>query len=422
MLEAGLGQTAVRVTAHYTLPDLSVLTGNDDSRLPLLLDYLEQELGLPFNTTHAMRLGNFERFNLHPWLDRPQPFLVEAVSPDIDGGASTYQICRTCRFAEAEHRAHIVGRVNGDVILDRLFILSQGDLRCTFEAAERLDEIELRLFDVNGDLLHSEKNAFMNRIGFVLAPVHRQVSIEDDLSVRAGQARRAASVVRSHSSMRSLIGGPKPGSWRKFAEDVAHTVALRAPAPSEDRWFPRGIEGELGAIAHLNGLLDGASARRAVLVDPWFGTEALHQLAMRLASVDIEITILTSWLDKDPDTGERLDDASLTDMLAGALEKVKIYLNPRLSLINLVDGSERAFHDRYLLLYPYEGLSKVFLLSNSLNAAGRNWPFAMSLMAADAAREARLYIEGLNAGTDIARNRQLQANFRWTNHVQPAAR
>ena len=300
VLEAGLGQTAARVTAHYTQPDLAELTGNDDSRLPLLLDCLEQELGLPFKTTHATRLGNFDQFDLHPWLERSQPFLVEAVSPDVDGGASTYRICRTSDFAAAEHRAHIVGRVNGDVILDRLLVLPKGELHRIFEVAERLDEIEFRLFDANGDLLHSEKNAFMNRIGFVLAPVHRQVSIEDDLSVRAGQARRAASVVRSHSSMRSLVGGPKPGSWRKFAEDVAHTVALRAPVSSEDKWFPRGIEGELGAIAHLNRLLDGGSARRAVLVDPWFGIEALHQLTMRLASVDIEITILTSWLDKDP--------------------------------------------------------------------------------------------------------------------------
>ena len=35
------------------------------------------------------------------------------------------------------------------------------------------------------------------------------------------------------------------------------------------------------------------------------------------------------------------------------LEQVKLFINPKLTLLNLVDGRDRAFHDRYLLLYPH---------------------------------------------------------------------
>ena len=52
-------------------------------------------------------------------------------------------------------------------------------------------------------------------------------------------------------------------------------VKARLPKSGEDKWFARGIEGEVGAISHLNHLLNGGHIRGAVLVDPWFGAEAV---------------------------------------------------------------------------------------------------------------------------------------------------
>ena len=54
------------------------------------------------------------------------------------------------------------------------------------------------------------------------------------------------------------------------------------------------------------------------------------------------------------------------------------FLNRSFAVINLTDGNEKAFHDRYLLLYPHEGPAKVFLLSNSLNKAAGDWPYCMN--------------------------------------------
>ncbi len=150
-----------------------------------------------------------------------------------------------------------------------------------------------------------------------------------------------------------------------------------------------------------------------MLVDPWFGIDALQRFALRLQSVNVPVTILTSWSRTDPETNAPLDVAHPTE----GLEEVQSFLNRNFAVINLIDGNEKAFHDRYLLLYPHEGPAKVFLLSNSLNKAAGDWPYCMSLLAQDVGREVRLYIEGLRRGEDIARSKALTLTSIWPPHA-----
>jgi hypothetical protein len=425
IFQTGLGQSGVRTVLHYTLPNVQDLVGSQDGALEGVLSVLQEQLGLPFKGAYAAHLGNFELFELHPWLEAPYPLLIEAVpNPDLDRSRpQVLDICRLPEFATTAHIAHIVGRVNGEVVLDRLVKLPPGDRRVPVTAPETLDEFDFRVFSEDREtLLHSEQAHFLNRIGFTLAPVNRQMTIEDDLSNRAKSKDKGlgsqASTVISHSSHRSMIGAPAPGSWRKFAEDMEQTRATSLPVPSEDKWFPRGIEGEIGAIAHLNHLIDAGQITKAVLVDPWFGTDALHQFVLRLSSQNVGLTILTSWTNIDPDTNDELPPGeSPTAKLEAALRKLQPFLTPRLAMLNLVDGKDHAFHDRYLLLYPHEYPAKVFLLSNSINKVAGNWPFAMSLLASDISRQVQRYIEALADGRDIARNKSLTVNFRWPSNA-----
>ncbi|WP_456856456.1 VPA1262 family N-terminal domain-containing protein [Bradyrhizobium sp. USDA 4501] len=429
ILQRALGHTAARVTTYYSLPDIVGLIEKAEGGLERLLSLLERELNLPFKSSYAARLGNFEIFHLNPWLDTPQPFLVEAASPppnqkgasfQVDwSGHETLEICRTPAFADTRHLAHVTGRVHGDVVINRLIFLEPGQFRVPVDSPEWVDQLDFQLFDETGQtLLHSEQNTYITRIGLVMAPITRQVTIQDDLSGRAAQKGlgKQASTVHVHTSHRSMVGGPAEGSWRKFAEDMNDLVAAQLPSPGQDKWFPRSIEGEVGLIAHFNQLLNGGQIRRAVLVDPWFGADALRAFALRLASQDVHLTIVTSWTRRDPDTGVPFGpDRSATAELEAALRQIESFLNPRLTVINMADGSDQAFHDRYLLLYPHEGASKIYLLSNSLNRAAGNWPFCMSLLSADAGLEVRRYIEGLCDGQDIARGKSLAITFKWPN-------
>lgn len=421
IFQSALGQSGVRTALHYTTPNIETLIGTGDKALEGVLSILTEQLNLPFKKAYAGHLGNFEIFELHPWLNSAQPFLVETIpthNSDRSGPVSI-EVSRSAAFAMAGHTAHFIGRVNEEVVFDQLIKLPPNERRVLFEMPEMLDQYEFRLFSEDGaTLLHAEQLSFMNRIGFVLAPVSRQMVIEDDLSNRAkGKSKalgaRASSVV-VHSSHRSMIGAPPEGSWRKFAEDIEQEVAARLPQLSEDKWFPRGIESEVGAIAHLNSLINAGQISRAVLVDPWFGSDALQRFVMRLGSQGLQLVILTSWTDTDPDTGLDLDPAaSPTAKLEATLERLAPFLTPSLQMLNLVDGKEHAFHDRYLLLYSHEGSPKVFLLSNSINKLAGNWPFAMSLVAPDVSRSVQHYIEALCNGRDTARNKSLTISFKW---------
>jgi hypothetical protein len=421
VIREALGQSAVRTALYYTLPDVQTLVGTAEGALAAVLSFLQEQLNLPFKQAYAGHLGNFEIFELHPWLDAAQPFLLEA-TPDPDNDRSrpqTMEICRTPDFAAVPHTAHIVGRVNGEVVFDSLVRLPRGQRRVSIQMPEPLDNFDFRIFSEDGrTLLHSEQRSFLNRIGLVMAPVGGQMTIEDNLSTRAagrGKALAAqASTVVVHSSHRSMIGAPAAGTWRRFAEDMEQVLAAQIPQSSEDKWFSRGIEGEVGAIAHLNRIIDGGQITRAVLIDAWFGADALSRFVLRLGSQNVHLTIVTSWADIDPDTTEALDPAlNPTAKLEATLGQLQPFLAPRLTVINLLDGRSRAFHDRYLLLYPHEGHAKVFQLSNSINKASGNWPFAMSLMAADVSRALQRYIEGLCDGRDTTKNKLLTVSFRW---------
>jgi hypothetical protein len=425
IIQDGLGQSAVRTILYYTLPDVQALVGSADGALERVVSILQEQLNFPFKGAYAGHLGNFEIFELHPWLDAPPPFLIEAIpSPSRDhSGPQILEICRTAEFAAATHTAHFVGRVNGEVVLDRLINMPPDKCRVPVKVPDRLDQFDFRIFSEDGQtLLHSEQQSFLNRIGFVMAPIGRQMTIQDDLTTRAagrggGLASQASTVV-VHSSHRSMIGAPAAGAWRKFAEDMGQTIAAYAPTSSEDKWFPRGIESEVGAIAHLNNILNGGQITSAVLVDPWFGAEALTRFVLRLGSQNVRLMIVTSWTDEDPDTSVPLDPAeSPTKKLEAALGQIEPIMSPRLTVVNLLDGKERAFHDRYLLIYPHEQAPKVFLLSNSINKLAGNWPFAMSLLAADVSREVQRYIEGLCNGRDEAKNKSLIISFRWPSNA-----
>jgi hypothetical protein len=421
ILQEALTQTAVRTTAYYTIPDLAIFAASGTDILAALLSSLADQLGFPFTKAYAGRVGNFEIFEMHDWLDGHQPVVIEGLpreGTELEGPLSL-EISRTLEFARNSHRAHVVGRANDDVVFDQLVSLPAGAPRVPVSFPERVEQIEFRVFNESGEaLLHSERSNFITRVGLVTSMIGKQITIEDSLARGASQAGLSASGVVAQSSTRTMVGAPKNRSARWFAEEMEGVVAAHFPAPSEDRWFPKGIEGEVGAITHLNHLLHGGAIRSAVLVDPWFGAHALQRFALRLSSQDVRLTIVTSWVSRNPDTGEPFGPQRdpVTELRA-ALERIAPFLNPRLTIVNLADGTGQAFHDRYLLLYAHEGPPKVFLLSNSLNAAAGDWPFVISRLAPDVAREVQRYIEGLCGGYDTARNKALTITYQWPGDV-----
>jgi hypothetical protein len=165
VIQEGLGQSAVPTGLYYTLPNVQTLVGSADGALERIVSILQEQLNLPFKGAYAGHLDNFEIFELHPWLDAPLPFLIEAI-PDPGknrNGPQVMVICRTPGFAAAEHTAHLVGRANQEVIFDGLIRLPPRQRRVPVQLPQWLDQFDFHVFGDDGQrLLHSEQRSFLN--------------------------------------------------------------------------------------------------------------------------------------------------------------------------------------------------------------------------------------------------------------------
>ena len=219
--------------------------------------------------------------------------------------------------------------------------------------------------------------------------------------------------------MRSRVPSD-PDALRAHVQAVRQILDDHLGEPSNDRWFPRTFDAQLGVIDHLNRLLDSGETREAVLVDPFFGEEALQRLVLRLTRTGLNLTIVACWGRTDPDTGAPVKGGAAAAVAEGErrlkplLARIGPQIAPDLKLVNVVTGSgSQAFHDRYLLLHPHSGPFQVFLLSNSINNAAANWPFCMSLLSGQARVEAKHYIDGLAQGRDVTGSTDPKISFKW---------
>ncbi|WP_272872373.1 VPA1262 family N-terminal domain-containing protein [Agrobacterium tumefaciens] len=270
------------------------------------------------------------------------------------------------------------------------------------------DHYKISVFDPSGMLIQFEEHSLLLRIGLNMSAMGPTLAINDPLTRSAqglgSELQDRASKVRTRSTNRSMIGAENDTAFEIHRTTMRALTHRLVPPSGSDRWFQRGISEEVGVIAHFNSLLDGARVSAGTIVDPYFGIDTLKRVILRLESLDIDLTVVTSLLTSDPETNEPNPD--LLNELQTVLRDLRSDGIPnaarRLTVLNLVDGPRQAFHDRYLLLTPHEGEREVYLLSNSLNRMAGKWPFCISRLEGAAARDAALYIDGLTKGRDIS--------------------
>lgn len=284
------------------------------------------------------------------------------------------------------------------------------------------DHYKISVFDLSGMLVHFEEHSLLLHISLNMSAMGPTLSIDDPLARSAqglgSELRDRASKVRPRSTSRSMISTETDTAFEIHRTTMRALMHRLAPPSGSDRWFQRGIAEEVDVIAHFNSLLDGARVSAGTIVDPYFGVDTLKRVIMRLESLDVDLTVVTSLLTSDPETNET--NLDLLNELQTMLRDVRSSGIPnaarRLTVLNLVDGPRKAFHDRYLVLAPHEGEREIYLLSNSLNRMAGKWPFCMSRLEGAAARDAALYIDGLVNGRDISGSTHPTATFQWPSH------
>ncbi|TCT01998.1 VPA1262 family N-terminal domain-containing protein [Aquabacter spiritensis] len=383
-----------------------------------VLDFLKDAIGVDFRRA-SDRLGAFDVYDASDTDDGdPQvEFSVERSDPTQKLSCpEEFTLSANGTIADA-CSVHVELQLGGEPVFSRLISLRPAVSRTV--TAVPFDHYRMSVFDPSGLLIQFEEHPLLLRVGLNMSAMGPNLTINDPLARSAQglgtELQDRASKVRMRSTSRSLIGAQNDAAFEIHRTTMRALTHRLVPPSGSDRWFQRGIADEVGVIAHFNSLLDGARVSAGTIVDPYFGIDTLKRVISRLESLDVNLTVVTSLRETDPETNDqKLDllhelETVLRDLRSDGIPNAA----RRLRLINLIDGPRQAFHDRYLLLTPHEGEREVYLLSNSLNRMAGNWPFCMSRLEGAAAREAVRYIDGLANGRDISGSTQPTTTFQW---------
>ncbi|MDR3383751.1 VPA1262 family N-terminal domain-containing protein [Cupriavidus basilensis] len=105
------------------------------------------------------------------------------------------------------------------------------------------------------------------------------------------------------------------------------------------------------------------------------------KLVARQGNETAELFIIVSPGDVDPDA-DAVASTAKSDYLAKLTTTAREWapkLAGRVSVVNIKrgNGSEQAFHDRYICVIDQKGIPQAYLLSNSLSKAAGDWPFTI---------------------------------------------
>lgn len=94
-------------------------------------------------------------------------------------------------------------------------------------------------------------------------------------------------------------------------------------------------------------MITETNVTKAIIVDPYFSTEALSNYLPRFQKY-VNLEIITSLTGVDPDNKKPVEKQS--NKTLSLLKKIKGLLNGKLKFYNITRGNNQAFHDRFLLL------------------------------------------------------------------------
>lgn len=153
-----------------------------------------------------------------------------------------------------------------------------------------------------------------------------------------------------------------------------------------------GKDGEMDSFLKIKDYLSNSDIKKAVLADPFFSVRAAEKLLCRIPTKNLQLEIITSLIETNPDTAEKEDAA---EFCRRVLYQNSGNLHPNLIVKNLTRGNEQVFHDRYLIRYYTDGRIDGFLLSNSLNSAGQFFPFVIAPLEKEVCMNVCEYLENL---------------------------
>lgn len=360
-----------------------------------LLEWLSKECGIDFKK-NGYRFGNFEFYYLTP---HDVDFEIQVQKED---GLLKTTVRKNCEYNNnlivncvSEHRER--------TICNQTKIFSMGESIVEFTAKEPMSQVVVQIWDeVSGKLIFSQNRTLMMGISIDMNVGSPSYEVKDPWSHELFKAASNRSeIIKEHIETVSHTSKFDTISIKSETHNDIDTALTDGynMFSSYQQAKVRGAyiknwqkDGEIQSFLKIRGYIELDSVKHVIIADPYFSITAAAKILARISRNDIQVEVITSLTNIDPDNGETTN-ANEGEKLKKFLQANAHIIHPKLMVCNLLRGGKQVFHDRYLIRYFNDGRIDGFLLSNSLNSMGQFYPFIIAPMEYEVCLEVNNYLD-----------------------------
>lgn len=358
-----------------------------------LLIWIREECGIDFSK-NGMRIGNFEVYDYALLED------IFDIEIHKESGLKQTTILKKDSFAKdlivnctAEHR--------GRMILNQAKFFSKQKQSLNFFSNEPMSRVIIQAWDQeSNELVFFKDITLMMGVSFKMNIGSTPYQIRDPWSDKLFKS------ASNHSDIiKEQIETVSKSTYEHslaINSDTSNTIDI---AIEDGRTLFQGYQqmqnkgafiqknqkdGEINSFIKIREYIEQSSVKRVIIADPYFSVESAQKLLTRIPRTDLQLDIITSLADTNPDTNNKTD---ICNQYRKFLNDKAGILHNNLSIRNLKRGKEPVFHDRYLIRFFDDGKIDGFLLSNSLNSMGQFYPFVVAPMDKEVCYEVCDYLD-----------------------------
>lgn len=345
-----------------------------------LFSWAVDECGIDF-LKDGSRAGNFEYFHFSEYENY---FSIET---DKDSGLTHTAVVKQPNIS-GEFIVNCAAEHQGRTVSNQTKILKNDENRLDFYAKDPMSRVKVQVWDINnGKLLFCKEIILIMSISINVSYRDASLSISDPWSDKLTKsASNRGDLIKKQIMSTSRFTEYDRISVKKdtftlidnaFQEGKTLFSAFRTDK-EKGAFVPCfQLDGEIDSFKKIKEYIEDPSVRKVVIADPYFSVLSAQKLLARIQRTNLELEVITSLSNTDPDTNENKNILAEYRYFLWANAGI---LHHNLVIRNLSRGKDPVFHDRYLIRYFKDGKTDGFLLSNSLNSMGQRYPFVVALM------------------------------------------
>lgn len=367
---------------------------NQREKIHDVIARVSQEVSISFFDEAAERLGNIDIYIPNEWADKFE-WETKRVVGETASDISVKGI-----------KVNKKGNVRLNVLVN--CILRNSD-RCVLNQIKRMNiEDDSLEFDANEEISEITLNIWNKESGELVYTSHDNLMREMILSMNIKSNTKYLVHDEWTDKLEKTFGGSKEKIEK--LNEIRRVEHIPTPSVSKtgdyknDPWSEAGrlsqklinvyryenVKGafckkvgegncEIDSFSKIADYLNQSRVNKVIIVDPYFSIKAMEKFLCRVKNSKLKLEIITSLSDIDPDKDANIaKNSNYLDEVKGFLEKNNNILHKYLRIINITQNKNTAIHDRYLLRLLEDGTIDGYLLSNSLNSAGKNYSFVIA--------------------------------------------